>query len=113
MTSRTETEVAVLKPHFYIPEGVTNAPFNYPFEWREILSRIDAVCRIVLSNGFCGSGFLVGQRIIMTNNHVISSQDQAQTSMAWFFYESEVAFNLCFSSFCSGNIGWGVCVSFC
>lgn len=45
-----------------------------------------AVCRIHTENGK-GSGFLVGERVIMTNNHVIGSADQARNTKVEFNYQ--------------------------
>ncbi|OED50538.1 hypothetical protein AB838_01875 [Rhodobacteraceae bacterium (ex Bugula neritina AB1)] len=47
-------------------------------------NRARAVCKINLPGG-SGSGFLVGQRgFIMTNNHVIASEEEARDAMAEF-----------------------------
>jgi endonuclease I/V8-like Glu-specific endopeptidase len=52
-----------------------------------------SVCRIVLRGrsgrvlGY-GTGFLVSPRLLMTNNHVLSSLEEAQTALAEFNYQS-------------------------
>lgn len=56
---------------------------NY-LELAVALSR--AIARIRLQNGF-GTGFLVGPGILMTNNHVLESTDEARHAFAQFDYQ--------------------------
>jgi endonuclease G, mitochondrial len=52
-----------------------------------------AVCRIKLpmSGGFAyGTGFLVGPRLLITNNHVLASPEEASQAEAEFAYEHDV-----------------------
>ena len=53
----------------------------------------EAVCRIVIRQGNqlrgYGTGFLIGEHYIMTNNHVLSSRDIANGSIAEFGYEDD------------------------
>lgn len=52
-----------------------------------------AVCRIrVPAEGgeWYGTGFLVGPRLLMTNNHVLSTRDEASQASAEFGYEHDV-----------------------
>ena len=53
------------------------------------------VCRIYIADEFgaagdWGTGFLVGPRLLMTNNHVLKSVDAAQRSFAEFGYEADL-----------------------
>ena len=54
---------------------------------RRALAAADAVVRIDLSGQAKGSGFLVAPGVIMTNNHVIANEAEAQTAQACFFDE--------------------------
>jgi endonuclease G len=47
-----------------------------------------AVCRMVTPGG-SGTGFLIGNGWLMTNNHVLSSTDEARRSTAEFNYEED------------------------
>jgi endonuclease G len=47
-----------------------------------------SVCRILTPDGF-GTGFLVGDGILLTNNHVITSADVASRSQAEFNYQQD------------------------
>ncbi|MCZ7672395.1 MAG: hypothetical protein M5U34_37350 [Chloroflexi bacterium] len=55
------------------------------------LDAAQAVIRI-LNDAGSGSGFLAGQGLIMTNNHVISSQERAQQSRYEFNYQLDKQF---------------------
>ncbi|MGH1364664.1 MAG: DNA/RNA non-specific endonuclease [Calditrichia bacterium] len=49
-----------------------------------------AVCRIYVPGGnWCGTGFLVGPRLLMTNNHVLNSKDVAAQCEVSFSYEHD------------------------
>lgn len=53
----------------------------------------DAVCRIRVpgpGDGWYGTGFLVGQRLLLTNNHVLSSRGEASQAEAEFGYEADL-----------------------
>jgi endonuclease G, mitochondrial len=52
-----------------------------------------AVCRIRIGAG-AGSGVLVGPRLIMTNNHVLRSIDDAMSAEAQFDYQENVSGDL-------------------
>ncbi len=57
-------------------------------------SRSSAVCRVVVptSRGrSLGTGFLITSNLIMTNNHVIGNEDDAEDATAEFQYESELS----------------------
>ena len=52
--------------------------------------RAEAVCQILVSTGLgtaSGTGFLIAPGIIMTNNHVIASTDEARSATAQFGFE--------------------------
>lgn len=50
-----------------------------------------SVCRILFKTGVPkGTGFLVGNHLLMTNNHVISSPDDAAKMIAEFNYQTDV-----------------------
>jgi endonuclease G len=49
-----------------------------------------AVCRVRIGSG-AGTGFLVGPRIMITNNHVIESRADALQAMAQFDYQDNVS----------------------
>ena len=53
----------------------------------------DAVCRIKLpmdGGTAYGTGFLVGPRLLLTNNHVIANADEAAQCEAEFGYEHDL-----------------------
>lgn len=52
-----------------------------------------AICRIRVGSG-AGSGVLVGQRLLMTNNHVLRSADEALTAEAQFDYQENTSGDL-------------------
>ena len=57
--------------------------------WIQIgLRAARGVCRILTPDGF-GTGFLVGDGLLMTNNHVIGSADLAAKSQAEFNYQQD------------------------
>jgi len=45
------------------------------------------VARVVLADGSSGSGFLIKNNLLITNNHVISSEAVAQTAVVEFNYQ--------------------------
>jgi len=52
-----------------------------------------AVCRIQVpsdSGGWCGTGFLIAPRLLMTNHHVLGSRDEAGQAEAEFGYEHDL-----------------------
>ncbi|ASA23340.1 trypsin-like serine peptidase [Paenibacillus donghaensis] len=51
------------------------------------VARAKAVCRIMCRNG-AGTGFLMGNGLLMTNHHVLPSIDEAELSFAEFSYEA-------------------------
>lgn len=57
--------------------------------------RADAVCKIECSDGHA-SGFLISQRLLMTNNHVFSRKDEARTAAALFHYATKFEFSIKF-----------------
>jgi endonuclease/exonuclease/phosphatase family metal-dependent hydrolase len=50
------------------------------------VERSRAVCRVVTAGGL-GTGFLVGRGVLMTNNHVLETADQAAEAVAEFDFE--------------------------
>ena len=51
-----------------------------------------SLCRILFKTGVPqGTGFLVGNNLLMTNNHVISSPDDAAKMIAEFNYQTDVS----------------------
>jgi len=52
----------------------------------------NAVCHIEagVGNRWSGTGFLVTENIIMTNNHVIANEAEAQTSIIRFHYQNDI-----------------------
>ena len=54
---------------------------------RRALVAADAVVRVDLNGSPRGTGFLVAPDLMMTNNHVIATQDEARSAQARFFDE--------------------------
>ena len=52
------------------------------------VNAVRSVCRVLTPGGF-GTGFLVGDGILMTNNHVIGSVEKAGQSKAEFDYQPD------------------------
>ncbi len=51
------------------------------------LERAQCVVRIVRSDGASGSGFLLQDNLLLTNNHVLATQDQAEAASVQFNYQ--------------------------
>lgn len=51
------------------------------------LIRARAVSRILLPDGSCGTGFLIGPDLILTNHHVIPTQELARGAVVQFNYQ--------------------------
>jgi endonuclease G, mitochondrial len=93
---------------FQIRSQLIESPAADPNGFERILGRSDltginfldrgrraaaAVCRIKLptdGGASYGTGFLVGSRLLMTNNHVIASRDEAGQAEAEFGYEHDL-----------------------
>lgn len=77
------------------------AESNYaPVEYlRRMQKCADAVCRVVNSTGTLGTGFLIGRQLIITNNHILPTEESCTyipatestpaRGVAQFFYEDE------------------------
>lgn len=87
MTSETKRRAveAEISTHFEkISGGADFLPASF---LRDGAERAKAVCRVRLP-GSVGSGFLLATRnFVMTNNHVISSSDEAQSAVAEFMFD--------------------------
>lgn len=53
-----------------------------------------SVCRIVLNNGIKGTGFLLNNKCILTNNHIIQDVNDANNAKVEFNYEIDSDGNL-------------------
>ena len=63
-----------------------------PITYLELgLQRSRAVARIELPNGSSGTGFLVANDVLITNNHVLSNPDAARTAVVQFNYQQTIA----------------------
>jgi hypothetical protein len=51
------------------------------------LLRSKSVARVCLPDGSCGTGFLTADDILITNNHVLSSAEEARTAVAQFNFQ--------------------------
>lgn len=61
-----------------------------PIVWLEQLTKVsDAVARIRVPGGY-GTGWLVGRNLMLTNNHVINTNDTARRSVAQFGYQKDI-----------------------
>ncbi len=94
--------------HFYVRKNLIENLASDPNGYERILGKSDlnsinflnrglraaaAVCRIKLpmEGGFSyGTGFLVGNRLLMTNNHVLASAAEAGQAEAEFGYEHDL-----------------------
>jgi endonuclease G len=69
--------------------GVPN--FQDVYIFKKIIKLSDAVCRIIINNNYgsssFGSGFLVSNNLLLTNNHVLPNEQYAARSIAQFEYE--------------------------
>ena len=55
------------------------------------LSVAKSVCRILFKSGVPqGTGFLIGEKLLMTNHHVIATPEQAGKMLAEFNYQTDV-----------------------
>jgi len=64
-----------------------NIPGRPTEDFSTLSSRIDAVCQIIAPHNKPGTGFLIGDGLLLTNNHVLPDLDTARRSCARFFYE--------------------------
>jgi hypothetical protein len=61
-----------------------------PISFLEIgLIRARSVARIKRADGTLGTGFLVGENLLLTNNHVLPSRDDARVAVAQFNYQRD------------------------
>jgi hypothetical protein len=61
-----------------------------PISFLEIgLIRARSVARIKRADGKSGTGFLVGEDLLLTNNHVLPSRDEARVAVAQFNYQRD------------------------
>jgi len=51
------------------------------------LERAQCVVRILRSDGASGSGFLIQDNLLLTNNHVLATQEQAESAAVQFNYQ--------------------------
>ena len=66
-------------------------PTFLPIKFLEIgLQRARSVVRVVTPDGY-GTGFLIRENLLITNNHVIPSEDVAQQTKVEFNYQETVA----------------------
>ena len=77
-----------------IVEVHTGKPLHCASEYRKIatseaINAIDSVCRIIINNTKGASGFLISEGLIMTNNHVLDSEETCEKSYVEFFYEKD------------------------
>lgn len=68
--------------------GIANFQDKYVVDKLSAMAR--SVCRILKNGNPYGTGFLVGEDILITNNHVIPSPGDAATMIAEFDYELNI-----------------------
>ncbi len=70
-------------------EGITGSqPTFLPIGFlAKGVARARSVARVVCQDGRLGSGFLLDDNLLVTNNHVVRSQEEAQLARAEFGYE--------------------------
>jgi hypothetical protein len=62
-----------------------------PISFLELgLLRARSVARISRADGGSGTGFLVGENLLLTNNHVLPSRDVARTAVVQFNYQRDL-----------------------
>lgn len=83
--ARKEAEVEIMTHFEKIHLGNDLLPVSYLYKSAE---RAKAVCRIVLPNGY-GTAFLIGDGLLLTNNHVLTSSEVAEMAYAEFDYEED------------------------
>jgi hypothetical protein len=74
------------------PVGSSTGPslpqpdYSDPEMVHKLLERAQVVCQITLERGGGGTGFLIGENLIMTNHHVLPTVEVAREAHAVFFH---------------------------
>jgi V8-like Glu-specific endopeptidase len=67
-----------------------------PVSWLEVgAQRARSVAKIILPDNTFGSGFLIRNNFMLTNNHVLPTKDVARTAIAWFNFQQDVSGRAC------------------
>ncbi len=83
--ARREAEVKIAQHYEKISQGNDLLPVSFLYKGAD---RSRAVCRISTATSW-GTGILIGNGYLMTNNHVLEDYDDADGSVAEFFYEED------------------------
>ena len=54
------------------------------------LKAANSVCRLLLANGGRGTGFLISSNLLLTNNHVVATAVDAETTVAEFNFQHDI-----------------------
>ena len=83
--TRRDAEAEIKQYYEKISAGNDLQPVSFLYKGAD---RSRAVCRISTRTSW-GTGFLIGEGYLMTNNHVLAERSEAEGSVAEFFYEED------------------------
>ena len=93
-TDRDRVRLRAARESSSVKRGLERINQTNNFQDRNVIDKIalkaNSVCRILKNGRGWGTGFLVGEDVIMTNNHVISSTEEASSMSAEFEYELSI-----------------------
>ena len=93
-TDRDRVRLRAARESSSVKRGLERINQTNNFQDKNVIDKIalkaNSVCRILKNGRGWGTGFLVGDDVIMTNNHVISSPEEASSMSVEFEFELSI-----------------------